>query len=85
MVRIVLPSVLQAEADGQRIFEVEAETLGDALHALPVSDLLFDERGELREWLNVYVDGTNARERGGRECPLSDAGEVRILAHIAGG
>lgn len=85
MVRIVLPSVLQAEADGQRVFDLEAETLGDALRALPVSDLLLDEQGELRAWLNVYVDGTNARESGGHECPLSDAREVRILAHIAGG
>ena len=85
MVRIVLPSVLQAEADGQRIFEIDAETLGDALRALPVSDLLFDEQGELRDWLNVYVDGANARDSGGRECPLSTASEVRILAHIAGG
>jgi molybdopterin converting factor small subunit len=85
MVRIVLPNVLQAEADGQRVFDVDAETVGDALRALPISDLLLDEQGELRAWLNVYVDGTNARDRGGHECPLSDAGEVRILAHIAGG
>ena len=85
MVRVVLPSVLQAEADGQRVFDVNAETIGDALRALPVADLLLDERGELRAWLNVYVDGVNARDRGGHECPLSDAGEVRILAHIAGG
>ena len=85
MVRIVLPTVLQAEADGQRVFDVDAETVGDALRALPVSDLLLDEQGELRAWLNVYVDGTNARERGGHACPLSGAGEMRILAHIAGG
>ena len=85
MVRVVLPSVLQAEANGQRVFDINAETVGDALRALPVGDLLLDERGELRAWLNVYVDGTNARDRGGHECPLSGAGEVRILAHIAGG
>jgi sulfur-carrier protein len=85
VVRVVLPSVLQAEADGQRVFDINAETVGDALRAPPVGDLLLDERGELRAWLNVYVDGTNARDRGGHECPLSSAGEVRILAHIAGG
>ena len=85
MVRIVLPSVLQAEADGQRVFDLEAETLGDALRALPVSDLLLDEQGELRAWLNVYVDGTNARDSGGHQCPLLGVSEVRILAHIAGG
>ena len=31
--------------------------MGDALRALPVADLLFNERGEWSEHLNVYVDG----------------------------
>lgn len=85
MVRVVLPSVLAAEAEGQSSFDIEAVTVGEALRALPVADLLFNERGEWPQWLNVYVDGINARDRGGQECPLADARELRILAHIAGG
>ncbi len=85
MVRVVLPSVLAAQAEGRKRFDVEAETVGDALHALPVADLLFNERGEWNRYLNVYVDGTDARERGGVACPLAGAREIRILAHIAGG
>ena len=85
MVHVVVPSVLAAEAEGRRSFDVEATTVGGALRALPVADLLFNERGEWNQWLNVYVDGTNARERGGPECPLAGARELRILAHIAGG
>jgi molybdopterin synthase sulfur carrier subunit len=85
VVRIVLPAVLAAEVDGRRSFDIEAATVGDALHALPVADLLFDERGGWNQWLNVYVDGTDARDNGGQDCPLEGAREVRILAHIAGG
>ena len=65
MVQIAVPSILAAQAEGTRRFEVEAETVGDALHALPVDDLIFNERGELNRHLNVYIDGTDHRERGG--------------------
>ena len=85
MVRVVVPSVLAAQADGRRSFDVEAETLGDALGALPVADLLFNERGELRHHVNVYVDGEDHRERGGLESPVADAHEVRIVAMVSGG
>jgi molybdopterin converting factor small subunit len=85
MVRVVVPSMLAAQAEGRRRFDVEAETVGDALHALPVADLLFNERGELRQHLNVYVDGTDARESGGLACPLTGAEEVWIMAMLSGG
>jgi molybdopterin converting factor small subunit len=85
MVRVVVPSILAAEAEGQNRFDVEAETLGDALQALPVADLLFNERAEWNQWLNVYVDGIDARDRGGLACSLVGAREVRIVAMIAGG
>ena len=85
MVQIVVPSFLAAQADGRRRFHVEAETVGEALRALPVADLLSNERGEWSQYLNVFVDGTDARERGGSACPLTGAREVLIIAMIAGG
>jgi molybdopterin synthase sulfur carrier subunit len=77
--------MLAAQAEGRRRFDVEAETVGDALRALPVADLLFNERGELNRHLNVYVDGTDHRERGGLEGRLLGAREVRIVAMVSGG
>lgn len=85
MAQVVVPSVLAAQAEGRQRFDVEAETLGAALRALPVADLLFTERGEWSPHLNVFVDGEDARERGGLECPLSGVREVRIVAMISGG
>ena len=40
-------------------------TVGDALRALPVANLVLDERGALRPLVNVYVDGVDARDRDG--------------------
>ena len=77
--------MLAAEVGGQRRFEVEAETVAAALRSLPVANLVFDERGELRRLVNVYVDGVDVRERGGIDVPLGGEEEIRLVAAIAGG
>jgi sulfur-carrier protein len=85
VVQIVVPSILAAQADGRQRFDIEAETVGEALQALPVADLLFNERGEWSRHLNVFVDGTDARERGGPACPLAGAREILVIAMLSGG
>ncbi len=85
MVQVVVPTMLAAQAEGRRSFAVDAQTTGDALHALPVADLLFNERGELNRHLNVYVDGLDHRECGGLDGPLTGAHEIRVVAMISGG
>ena len=84
-VTVRLPSLLAEQAGGQKQFEVVGATVGDALRALPVRDLLFDERGALRPLVNVYVEGIDARERGGLEAELAGSETIRIVAAIAGG
>jgi molybdopterin converting factor small subunit len=85
VVHVVVPGILAAQAEGRRDFDVEAETVGDALRSLPVADLLFNERGELNRHLNVYVDGTDHREQGGLESPVGGAREIRVVAMVSGG
>lgn len=81
----MLPSILAEQAGGRTRIEVEAETVGDALRALPVADLLLDERGDLRRLAWVYVDGQDVRDHGGLACPLTGAREIRIVGAVAGG
>jgi hypothetical protein len=85
MAQVVVPSMLAAQAEGRQRFDVEANTVGDALHALPVADLLFNERGVLNRHLNVYLDGIDVRERGGLKCPLEGVQEIRVVAMVSGG
>ena len=85
MAVVLLPPILAAEAGGKNRFDLEASTVGEALHALPIADRLFDERGELRRLVNVYVDGVDVRDRGGLGCPLDDVETVRLVGAIAGG
>ena len=85
MVVVRIPSLLADQAGGQGTFQLEAATVGDALRALPVADLLLDERGELRRLVNVYVDGDDARRAQGLQTPLAGVQEVRVIAAVAGG
>jgi molybdopterin synthase sulfur carrier subunit len=85
MAQIVVPSMLARQAEGRQRFDVEAETVEQALHALPVADLLFNERGELNRHLNVYLDGTDVRDRGGLTGPLAGVREIRVVAMVSGG
>jgi molybdopterin synthase sulfur carrier subunit len=82
---VLLPSILAAEAGGQGRFELEAGTVGDALRALPVANMLFDERGELRRLVNVYVDGTDIRGGDGVAMALEGGEELRVVQAVAGG
>jgi hypothetical protein len=79
---VLLPSLLATEAGGQGRFELEAATVRDALRALPIRDLIFDERGDLRPLVNVYVDRAQVDDL---TAPLERETEIRLVAAVAGG
>ena len=82
---MLLPGLLADQAGGRKEFELDAPTVGAALRALPVGDLLFNERSELRPLVNVYVDGEDIRGRSGVETELRGGETVRVVAAVAGG
>jgi hypothetical protein len=79
---VLLPGLLATEAGGQKRFEVDAATVGEALRGLPVADLVLDERGEVRSLVHVYVDGERAHDLA---APVGGESQLRIVAAIAGG
>ena len=82
MAVVLLPGLLATEAGGQKRFELEAETVGAVLRALPVANLLLDEAGAVRPLVHVYVNGERERDLA---APLPPGACVRIVAAIAGG
>jgi hypothetical protein len=82
VVVVLLPSLLAREAGGEGRFEVEAATVREALRGVPVRDLLFDERGELRPLVNVYLDKTQVNDL---DVGVTGDAEIRVVAAIAGG
>ena len=82
MAVVLLPGLLATESGGAKEHVVDAATVGEALRALPVRDLVLDERGEVRSLVHVYLDGERARDL---DAAVTAASRIRIVAAIAGG
>jgi molybdopterin synthase sulfur carrier subunit len=84
-----VPPVLRAEAGGAR--EVEAngsnvrELLEDLTERIPALGSRVYGNGELRSFVNVYVDGEDVRTRDGLDTPVRDSSTVILLPAMAGG
>jgi molybdopterin converting factor small subunit len=86
---IRVPPVLRDEAGGAR--EVEAagknvrELLEDLTKRIPALGTRVYGDGEIRSFVNVYVDGEDVRTRNGLETPVRDSSTVILLPAMAGG
>jgi len=59
------------------------ENLGAAHPGL--KERLYDEKGEVRRFINIYVNEEDIRFLTGTDTPLKDGDEVSIIPAIAGG
>lgn len=89
-VTIVIPTPLRQFAGGQSEIEVEAATAGEALEKLTAAhaDLkkhLYNDGGNLRNFVNVYVGDEDIRDLEGLETEVENGGEILIVPSIAGG
>ena len=89
-VTIVIPTPLRQFAGGQSEIEVKANTAGEALEQLTKThaDLkkhLYDDNGNLRNFVNVYVGDEDIRGLNGLETAVKSGGEILIVPSIAGG
>jgi molybdopterin converting factor small subunit len=91
-VQVLLPGVLAAVAGGEKHLDLEPTggTLGDLLDALEFRHPMLgrrirDETGQVRRFVNVYVDGEDIRFNGGLFTPVRDGAEVQVLPSVAGG
>ena len=92
-VTVRIPGALRAEAGGRSSVEcgvVEGATLASVLDEIgatwPLLDRrIRDERGELRRYVNLYVDGEECRRLDGLRTPVSDRTEILVVPSVAGG
>jgi MoaD family protein len=86
---VKIPTQLRASVGGASEVTVDGSTVGDALDELyaehpELRDRLTDD-GELRRFVNVYVDGEDVRFGDGLATPVKDGGEIQVLPAVAGG
>jgi adenylyltransferase/sulfurtransferase len=88
---VQLPEALAAYTGGVRTVEVPAAvSVGEALEHLvakhpSVRPQLFDERGELRAYVNAFVNLDDTRGLGGITAVVGDGDTITIVPSIAGG
>lgn len=92
MITIELPSALGAFVDGKSAVVVDepCATVRDALTALGrrspgALDRVMDERGEVRQHVNVFVNEQNIRFADGLRTPVPEKSTITVLAAISGG
>ena len=91
MVTVVLPGVLRAQAGGRSKLELAASedaTLSGILDSIGAEFPLLerrlrDERGELRRYVNLYVDGEECRRLDGLKTPVSNRAEILVVPSVA--
>ena len=88
-VEVRIPTILRTYTGDQK----SVDATGDSLSAL-IDDLeanhpgLKDrliENGDLRRFVNVYVNDEDVRFLGGLEAPVADGDQVVVLPAVAGG
>ncbi|GAC1436000.1 MAG: MoaD/ThiS family protein [Solirubrobacteraceae bacterium] len=89
-VTIKIPTQLRAAAGGVAELEVSGGTVGEALESLyaahgELRERLAGEDGQLRRFVNIYVDGEDSRFLSGLDTPVPGGGELTILPAVAGG
>ena len=87
---VKIPSPLRRFTDGKREVEVNGKTVGEALENLvgqfsELAPQLYDEKGKLRNFVNLYVRGEDIRYLDAMATEIKDGDEVMIIPSIAGG
>ena len=89
-VTVRIPTPLRKLTNEQETVEVESATIGEAVDELEgkfpgIKELLIGEDGEIRRFVNVYVNEEDIRFLDNQTTPLKDGDDISIIPAIAGG
>ncbi len=90
MAQFRIPGPLRKLSDGQTTVDVEANDLSSAIEALDArypgfKDRLLDDSGELRQFVNVYLNDEDVRLGSGLKARVGSGDEISIVPAVAGG
>ncbi|MBZ5732945.1 MoaD family protein [Nocardioides sp. TRM66260-LWL] len=88
-VEVRIPTILRTYTGGEKAVQADGATLSALIDDLEaknpgIKDRLVDN-GDLRRFVNIYVNDEDVRFLGGLEASLSDGDQVVVLPAVAGG
>jgi sulfur-carrier protein len=90
MAQFRIPGPLRRLSEGEVTVVVQATDLASAIAALDerypgFNDRLLDENGELRQFVNVYLNDEDVRLGDGLKSKVGEKDEISIIPAVAGG
>src|SRR3954463_5293152 len=89
-VKVRIPEVLRKLTNGSDLVAIEAATVKEMIDNLEkahpgIKERICDEKGNVRRFVNVFVNEEDIRFQENLDTPLVAGAEVSILPAIAGG
>ena len=89
-VTVLIPTPLRQFTGGEAKVVVAGSSVGEVLDALQIAhpgigERLRDDSGQIRRFVNVFVNGQNVRDGQGLDTRLASGDEVGIIPAMAGG
>lgn len=85
-----IPTPLRRVTDGQDKVDAEGATLREIIDSMEsqfpgIKARICDENGDLRNFVNVFVNGEDVRFMDGVDSATADGDEISIVPAVAGG
>ena len=89
-VKVRIPSPLRPLTNDVDVVAGEGGTLGACIEGLEaaypgIKDRICDETGEIRRFVNIYINGEDVRFLDGLDTALQGGEEISIVPAVAGG
>lgn len=90
MITVRIPTPLRPMTGGKSAVEGTGNSIGELIEQLNTAhpglkDRICDEQGEIRRFINIYLNEEDIRFLTGKDTPVKDGDEVSIVPAIAGG
>jgi molybdopterin synthase sulfur carrier subunit len=88
--KVRIPAPLRRLTKDQAVVDVEGQTVADVIVDLEknypgLKERLCDETGQIRRFINVFVNGEDIRFKEGAKTAVPAGAEVSVVPAIAGG
>ncbi|HEU4567447.1 MAG: MoaD/ThiS family protein [Motilibacteraceae bacterium] len=88
-IEVRIPTILRPYTDGAKAVDGKGDTLDELISDLesrhPGLRERLVEEGQLRRFVNVYLNDEDVRFLGGLSTPVADGDSVTVLPAVAGG
>lgn len=90
MATIFVPTPMRKVTNGQGKIQIQAQTVQEAIEHADAAypgfrERVLDGQGEIKRFINVFVNGVDVRQLQGRETPVQENDQVAVIPAMAGG